>query len=50
MQKSWIRGVDDSLIRTDAVVLLRNSSDGLYAETLTGRTVQLTRMGAAPLK
>jgi hypothetical protein len=44
MQKSWLRGVDDVLIRTDAVVLLRNSSDGLYAETLTGRTIQLTRI------
>jgi hypothetical protein len=44
MQTSWIRGVDDVLIRTDAVVLLRNSADGLYAETLTGRTVQLTRI------
>jgi hypothetical protein len=44
MQTSWIRAVDDVLIRTDAVVLLRNSPDGLHAETLTGRTVQLTRI------
>jgi hypothetical protein len=44
MQTSWLRGVDDVLIRTDAVVLLRNSADGLYAETLTGHTVQLTRI------
>ena len=36
MSKAWIRCVDDVLVRADAVVALRNSVDGLTAETLTG--------------
>jgi hypothetical protein len=43
MHAAWIRCIDDVLIRSDTVILLRNSVDGLFAETLTGRTVQLTR-------
>ncbi len=43
MHATWIRCVDDVLIRSDAVILLRNSVDGLFAETLTGRAVQLAR-------
>jgi hypothetical protein len=43
MHATWIRCVDDVLIRSDAVMLLRNNVDGLFAETLTGRAVQLTR-------
>lgn len=43
MHATWIRGVDDVLIRSDAVILLRNNVDGLFAETLIGRAVQLTR-------
>lgn len=43
MSKAWIRCVDDVLVRADTVVSLRNSVDGLTAETLTGRVVQLTR-------
>ena len=42
MHTTWIRCVDDVLIRSDAVILLRNNVDGLFAETLTGRAVQLT--------
>jgi hypothetical protein len=37
------RCVDDVLVRADSVVSLRNNVDGLTAETLTGRVVQLTR-------
>lgn len=44
MHATWIRGVDDVLVRSDAVILLRNNVDGLFAETLTGRAVQLTRI------
>ena len=43
VNKAWIRCVDDALVRADSVVTLRNSVDGLTAETLTGRVVQLTR-------
>jgi hypothetical protein len=43
MHATWIRCVDDVLIRSDAVTLLRNNVDGLFAETLTGSVVQLTR-------
>ena len=43
MHVTWIRGLDDVLIRGDAVTLLRNTVDGLFAETLAGRAVQLTR-------
>ena len=43
MNKAWIRCVDDVLVRADSVVSLRNSVDGLTAETLTGHVVQLTR-------
>jgi hypothetical protein len=43
MQDTWIRCVDDVLVRSDAVVLLLNNVDGLFAETIAGRTVQLTR-------
>jgi hypothetical protein len=43
MHATWIRGVDDVLIRSDIVTLLRNNTEGLFAETLTGRVVQLTR-------
>lgn len=43
MHATWIRCVDDVLIRSDTVILLRNGVDGLFAETLTGRAVQLTR-------
>ncbi len=43
MNKAWIRCVDDALVRADSVVTLRNGVDGLTAETLTGRIVQLTR-------
>jgi hypothetical protein len=43
MHATWIRCVDDVLIRSDAVMLLRNTVDGLFAETLTGRVVRLTR-------
>ena len=43
MHATWIRCIDDVLIRSDAVILLRNDADGLFAETLTGRVVQLTR-------
>jgi hypothetical protein len=43
MNRAWIRCVDDVLVRADSVVSLRNSVDGLTAETLTGRVVQLTR-------
>jgi hypothetical protein len=45
MQKAWIRCTDDVFIRTDSVVGLRNSADGLYAETLTDNVVQLTSAG-----
>ena len=43
VNKAWIRCVDDALVPADSVVTLRNSVDGLTAETLTGRIVQLTR-------
>jgi hypothetical protein len=43
MHKTWIRCVDDVLVRADSVIALRNGVDGLTAETLTGRLVQLTR-------
>jgi hypothetical protein len=43
MHATWIRCVDDVLIRSDAVILLRNTVDGLFAETPAGRAVQLTR-------
>lgn len=43
MHKAWIRCVDDVLVRADSVIALRNSVDGLTAETCTGREVQLTR-------
>jgi hypothetical protein len=43
MSATWLRGVDDVLVRSDSVVLLRNGVDGLFAETLAGRVVQLTR-------
>jgi hypothetical protein len=44
MNQTWIRCVDDALVRADSVVTLRNGVDGLTAETLTGNTVKLTRM------
>lgn len=43
MHATWIRCVDDVLIRSDAVIILRNSVNGLFAETMTGLAVQLTR-------
>ena len=43
MNKAWIRGVDDVLVRADSVIALRNSVDGLRVETMTGQVVQLTR-------
>lgn len=47
MSKAWIRCVDDALVRADSVITLRNAVDGLTAETLTGRVVQLTRTDCA---
>lgn len=43
MSTAWIRSIDDTLVRTDSVIALRNGVDGLTAETLTGGTVRLTR-------
>jgi hypothetical protein len=43
MSQTWIRCVDDTLIRADSVITLRNGVDGLNAETLTGQSVKLTR-------
>jgi hypothetical protein len=43
MHTAWIRCVDDTLVRADSIIALRNSADGLSAETLTGRAFQLTR-------
>lgn len=43
MSTAWIRCIDDTLVRTDSVIALRNGVDGLTAETLTGGTVRLTR-------
>jgi hypothetical protein len=47
MHATWIRCVDDVLVRSDAVILLRNNVDGLFAETLAGHIVQLTRTDCA---
>ena len=43
MSQAWIRCVDDTLVRADAILSLRNGVDGLTAETLTGQVVKLTR-------
>lgn len=43
MNKAWIRGVDDVLVRADSVIALRNGVHGLTAETITGQLIQLTR-------
>lgn len=43
MNTAWIRCIDDTLVRTDAVITLRNGVDGLAAETITGDIVRLTR-------
>lgn len=47
MSKAWIRCVDDVLVQADSVITLRNTVDGLTAETLTGRVVRLTRTDCA---
>jgi hypothetical protein len=43
MNQTWIRCIDDTLVRADSIVMLRNGVDGLTAETLNGQTVRLTR-------
>jgi len=43
MDTVWIRTQDNVLVRADSIVLLRSSDDGLHAEFVTGRTVQLTQ-------
>jgi len=43
MDTVWIRGQDDVLIRADSIVVLENAKDGLRAECINGRAVQLTK-------
>jgi len=42
MDTVWIRTHDDVFIRADSIMILENDHDGLYAECITGRRVQLT--------
>ncbi len=42
MDTVWIRCQDDVLIRADSIVVLESAKDGLHAECINGRTVQLT--------
>lgn len=48
MTNVWIRTHDDALIRAETITILRNWRDGLYAECLTGSTVQVTT-GTCPV-
>jgi hypothetical protein len=48
MQTVWIRTHDDALIRAESITTLRNWRDGLYAECITGSTVQVTT-GPCPI-
>ncbi len=43
MDTVWIRGQDDVLVRVDSIVILESSKDGLRAECINGRAVQLTK-------
>jgi hypothetical protein len=48
MDTVWIRTHDDALIRAKSITTLQNWRDGLYAECITGRRLQLTN-GACPI-
>jgi hypothetical protein len=43
MDTVWIRTQDNVLIRADSIMILESDHEGLRAECITGRTVQLTR-------
>jgi hypothetical protein len=48
MDTVWIRTHNDALIRAESIMTLENKHDGLYAECITGSSVQLTN-GCCPI-
>jgi hypothetical protein len=48
MDTVWIRTHEDVLVRAKSIMALENEHDGLYAECITGRRVQLTT-GVCPI-
>ena len=42
IENVWVRGESNTLIRADAITIIHNDASGLRAESITGRTVQLT--------
>jgi hypothetical protein len=42
IENVWVRGDNNTMIRADAIAILHNDASGIRAESITGRTVQLT--------
>ncbi len=42
IENVWVRGDNNTMIRADAIAILHNDASGIRAESMTGRTVQLT--------